>query len=422
MTPSIQAIPNDAEARRRICESLDESLVVEASAGTGKTTELVNRIVQVLAAGRTSVDKIVAVTFTHKAAGELKIRVRQKLDDARAKADIDPETRGRLERALEELEEAAIGTIHGFCAQILRSRPVEAHIDPAFEELTEGEAARIFDRAFNRWFQRQLDTDSPGLKRALARLAWREDRENGPAIEQLKMAGRRLTEWRDFTAEWQPEPYDRNAAVEALLAGARTLWKAASACPRATDALVTSLRPLRDLLGWIDRGRVCDHDTLEAVLLKLGRDLKSGSGFRKGSGFFSTEFSARDRGFRLPVVSACLEQFRVDSGVLSGVPVAARDAPAAGRLRRPEAAHRPARFRRSSSVDARPGKEATPPFAATCRNASRTFSWTNFRIPIRCRPRFCCCCRPAIRRDGLDRGCSRARQVVSGRRSQAIDL
>src|SRR5579884_438835 len=201
MTPSARPAANDAEARRRIRHSLDESLVVEASAGTGKTTELVNRIVQVLAAGRARVDEIVAVTFTHKAAGELKIRLRQKLDEARADAQADGDTRRRLENALEELEEAAIGTIHGFCAQLLRSRPVEAHIDPAFEELTEGEAARIFDRAFRAWFQRQLNADSPGLKRALARLAWREDWEQGPAIEQIRMAGWRLTEWRDFRAQ-----------------------------------------------------------------------------------------------------------------------------------------------------------------------------------------------------------------------------
>src|SRR6476660_2028175 len=128
MTPSPQLSEQDAAARKRINESLDESLIVEASAGTGKTTELVNRIVQVLARGRATIDKIVAVTFTNKAAGELKIRLRQKLDDKRFSAD--EETRRRLEDALEELEEASIGTIHSFCAQILRSRPVEARIDP----------------------------------------------------------------------------------------------------------------------------------------------------------------------------------------------------------------------------------------------------------------------------------------------------
>src|SRR5436190_17603781 len=81
----------DLEARKIIRESLGESLIVEASAGTGKTTELVARIVAVLAKGLTTVDRIVAVTFTHKAAGELKIRLRQELDKARAVAAGVPE-------------------------------------------------------------------------------------------------------------------------------------------------------------------------------------------------------------------------------------------------------------------------------------------------------------------------------------------
>ena len=82
--PHPQPSPADAAARRTIRESLSESLIVEASAGTGKTTELVARIVQVLGKGLTTVDQIVAVTFTHKAAGELKIRLRQELDKARS--------------------------------------------------------------------------------------------------------------------------------------------------------------------------------------------------------------------------------------------------------------------------------------------------------------------------------------------------
>ncbi len=314
MTPSVQLAGQDAAARKRIHESLDESLIVEASAGTGKTTELINRIVQVLARGRARIDQIVAVTFTNKAAGELKIRLRQKLDEERLRAD--QETRTRLEDALEKLEEASISTIHSFCAQILRSRPVEARIDPAFEELTQQEAARTYERAFQSWFERQLDRDSPGLQRALARLAWREDWDNGPAVEQIKAAGRKLIEFRDFRALWQRDAeFDRDARMETLLAAARELSQMVSTCPRLTDPLVTSLRCVRDVLSWIDRGRIADGDTLEAVLLKLSRELKPTS-FRKGRGFFSEGFS------RESVISAyeelrdSLDQFRTDSGIL----------------------------------------------------------------------------------------------------------
>src|SRR5436309_13756851 len=115
----------DAAARRRIRESLDESLIVEAAAGTGKTTELIQRIVNVLRTGRTTVDRIVAVTFTRKAAGELRLRLRVELDKARSKA-LEPAEIKNLEHALSRLEEAHIGTIHAFCAELLRQRPVEA--------------------------------------------------------------------------------------------------------------------------------------------------------------------------------------------------------------------------------------------------------------------------------------------------------
>ena len=72
----------DATARHHIEHTLDETVVVEAAAGTGKTTELVKRMLRVLATGRTSIDRMVAVTFTEKAAGELKLRLRRELETA----------------------------------------------------------------------------------------------------------------------------------------------------------------------------------------------------------------------------------------------------------------------------------------------------------------------------------------------------
>src|SRR5688572_11181906 len=107
----------DEDARARIRTSLHESLLVEASAGTGKTSELVRRMVMVLGSGLTTVGRIAAVTFTNKAAGELKLRLRHELDLERAIATGSQAE--NLEAALTHLEEASIGTIHAFCAQIL---------------------------------------------------------------------------------------------------------------------------------------------------------------------------------------------------------------------------------------------------------------------------------------------------------------
>ena len=91
----------DAVDRERIRTSLDETFAVEAAAGTGKTTVLVDRIVNVLASGRTTVERIVAVTFTEKAAGELKLRLRAELETRRqaaATAGDVPSRRSRWPR------------------------------------------------------------------------------------------------------------------------------------------------------------------------------------------------------------------------------------------------------------------------------------------------------------------------------------
>src|SRR5438309_9741187 len=100
----------DQATRDRIRGDLDTSLIVEAAAGTGKTTELVARIVELLRSGRTTLDRILAVTFTDLAAGEMKLRLRGELEKARQVADADEQQ--RLTAALGKLEAAPSGTIH----------------------------------------------------------------------------------------------------------------------------------------------------------------------------------------------------------------------------------------------------------------------------------------------------------------------
>jgi ATP-dependent helicase/nuclease subunit A len=289
MTPILHPQLDDTAARQRIRTSLDESLLVEASAGTGKTTELVARIVNVLASGATSIANIVAVTFTNKAAGELKLRLRQELDRAREFAPT-PAQRTNVEHALEHLEEASIGTIHSFCAQILRERPVEAVVDPAFEELTDQQSARIFERAFRAWFQQKLAEGAPGLRRALARLAARESADASPPITQLQYAAWKLIEWRDHPRAWRQPPFDRSTEIDRLIEQIKLLSEAAACCRKFNDNLVRSLRPAQALVIWIERAekatsRARDYDTLESLLIKLLRDLKRDA--KKGSGFFA---------------------------------------------------------------------------------------------------------------------------------------
>ncbi len=299
---------SDADARHTIRTALNESLIVEASAGAGKTTELVNRIVAVLRAGLTTIDCIAAVTFTHKAAGELKVLLRQALDVARTDAHGDE--RDRLEHAIKRLEEAAIGTIHGFCAQILRERPVEARVDPGFKELNEREQSRLYARAFRSWFESALNEDRPGLRRALSRLAWSHDGLAAPPSERLAAEGRKLVEWRDFRAPWKREPFDRTAEMREL---AKAVIKVARMSRHGgeKDVLYAALRPVRDVEEWIERQKLRPTpalDDLEALLLKLLADLKKDT--RKGRGMFSAEFTRETLVSERDVLMTRLQEFK----------------------------------------------------------------------------------------------------------------
>src|SRR6185369_3839029 len=105
------AAHTDDEARRLIRQALDETLFVEASAGTGKTSALVDRYVSLVLNGRT-VDRIVAITFTERAAAELRDRVRARLEEEQAKGAANATVIGD---ALSGLDAAPVGTIHAFC-------------------------------------------------------------------------------------------------------------------------------------------------------------------------------------------------------------------------------------------------------------------------------------------------------------------
>ena len=125
----------DGNARSRILTEFGTTFFVEAAAGTGKTTSLVGRIVGLIRSGGGTLASTVAVTFTEKAAGEMKLRLRLEIEKARSGATLLGAR--RLDRALEELELARIGTIHAFCGDLLSERPIEAGIDPVFTMLDE---------------------------------------------------------------------------------------------------------------------------------------------------------------------------------------------------------------------------------------------------------------------------------------------
>ena len=250
---------------------LDRSWVVEASAGTGKTTALVDRMVEVIAAG-TPVETIVAVTFTHAAAGNMKLRVRHELERRRA-LEANPAVQNRLAEAARSLDRAFIGTIHAFCAQLLRRRPVEARIDPVFQELAQPDALRVFAGVFRRWTERRLSAPSPALSRALARLAWRAERDSGEPLDEIRKAAWNLAEWRDFDAPWAQRPFARDAHMAALIDTAEATLR----IPARSGQSPENFRPLREFVARVQRAREAgrvDAAALESELLRLPVEMR----------------------------------------------------------------------------------------------------------------------------------------------------
>jgi ATP-dependent helicase/nuclease subunit A len=274
----------DGAARDTIASALDDTLVVEAAAGTGKTTELVNRIVRILASGRAKVEGIVAVTFTEKAAGELKLRLREALDVARTHAE--PGEREALNAALQSLEEAHVSTIHGFCAELLRERPVEARVDPLFAVLTEPQAERLFEQAFGAWIQAQLQDPREGVRRALRRSIWQGfgavPRQDTP-IDRLRRAAWDLAQWRDFTGAWTRPPFDRDGDVDRLVEALREFAALTDAPSYAKDTLYLDTAAARHLSAEIGVQGEPDYDGWEARFVDLSRD-RNFSKVRHGRG------------------------------------------------------------------------------------------------------------------------------------------
>jgi ATP-dependent exoDNAse (exonuclease V) beta subunit len=113
-----------------------EPLLVSAGAGSGKTSVLVERFVRAVCEDGVSPARILAITFTDRAAAELRERVRARLLE-----------RGEREAA-RDTEAAFVSTFHGFCTRLLRSHALRAGLDPQFQILEEGLATRLRERAF----------------------------------------------------------------------------------------------------------------------------------------------------------------------------------------------------------------------------------------------------------------------------------
>src|SRR5215210_1587035 len=142
----------DAESRHLIREEQLTNILVEAGAGSGKTEMLAQRMAAGIAAGVYEVEHMAAVTFTRKAASELRGRFHLALEkallDVPGRPRLNDKQAARVHHALANLERFFAGTIHAFCARLLRERPVESGVSPGFTELDEVQDEELRNRAW----------------------------------------------------------------------------------------------------------------------------------------------------------------------------------------------------------------------------------------------------------------------------------
>ena len=165
----------DSQDRLLAETTWDRNVVVVAGAGTGKTTILVNRILNLLLRepNPLAITEIVALTFTNKAATEMKQRLRAQLlrlteqaDDLiaifRSRYHLSAEQVGeRAGTALEQMEKAQIGTLHSFAAHLLRLHPIESDLDPLFQEDDGSRFKELFHSYWDRWLDDELGSSGP---------------------------------------------------------------------------------------------------------------------------------------------------------------------------------------------------------------------------------------------------------------------
>lgn len=150
--PEQDNIEHDQLARERILNDLSTTFIVEAGAGSGKTTSLVGRMISLIRSGHATIDKIAAITFTKKAASELQGRFRIKLEQEVRRTQSESE-RNLLQEAVRNMNQSFIGTIHSFCGGLLRERPIEARLDPSFTEMDEIQDKEFRDACWDRLAQ-----------------------------------------------------------------------------------------------------------------------------------------------------------------------------------------------------------------------------------------------------------------------------
>ena len=299
--------------QRAAVASRTGSALLAANAGSGKTAVMVERFVEAVLDDGVPVGAVLALTFTEKAAGELRERVRRRF------TALGEDDRAR------ETEAAWVGTIHGFCARVLRARPLAAGLDPRFTVLDEPAARRLAEAAYERALEAWAGArGAPAVDVAAA---------YGPGLRELVLAVHDTLRSRGEGHPRLPIPPPlpapdpgaldaaRAAALAALEGGDGKKVAAARAAlerlrltapvpwPGDLDAakLTSGARLLEQpacddyRAAWEDyRGACADHHARDALILlddlldRFGREYEAAKAARAGVDFADLELRVRD--------------------------------------------------------------------------------------------------------------------------------
>jgi ATP-dependent helicase/nuclease subunit A len=182
---------------------LDQNIAITAGAGTGKTTTLTLRYLEMLENDAdVGPENIVTITFTNDAANEMQERIRAEVADHLSEAPESEEYDYRRWRAIkDDLENGYIHTIHGFCSRLLREYVVEAPVKPEFETLDEADATVLMQEVVRETIDAQWETND-NIRR-LARL-WNRNSLEDVLVGLLgsrPMSTAWATRWEDATVE-----------------------------------------------------------------------------------------------------------------------------------------------------------------------------------------------------------------------------
>lgn len=144
--------PIDHENREEVVHITDDNITIIAGAGTGKTTILIDKILNILKSGFAEIDEIIAMTFTEKAALEMSLRLRYKLIKELENGNLSNEQYTRLKDTIKNLDSAHISTIHSFALSLIRERPIETNVSPEVKIMDDIVKEEILNDVFEDWF------------------------------------------------------------------------------------------------------------------------------------------------------------------------------------------------------------------------------------------------------------------------------